>query len=528
MLRLLTAALLVSSLVLPCALRGQTLSGPEVLVAQPPGALDFQSGPQIAIDSSRNLFVAWERTAQAPLTPTNHGIYGRSFDAADSSPGEFIIADSPFNETEPSLAGSPAGKVAVVYNVDDLSNVPACTTPSAGKVFRRVYQNGVFSSGDQVNANGGGGRKGTAGMNDLGVDVVAYESNACSGLGVQQGIKMRRFDPSLSVAINGLVSELPLSADVDSAGGSAVVVADGTNSPGPCDTSAPCPMVVRRFAANGTALATVTFTQYANTGLVTTAAPAIAVRGDGGFTVVWVRLDFNTTQVLSIVGRRYDAAGQPLGAEFEVSAGVVPPNSQGFAPPAIAMNSAGEFVVGFTVEDRAYIRAYSASGVPKSAPVPVTNQDVSGISVALSDSGRGAVAYSTPDQTISYRRFSTGSTPQPCIASATRLCLNNGRFGVTATWRTQAGASGSAQAVSLTADTGYLWFFDRNNVEAVVKVLNGCGVNNRYWVFAGGLTDVSVELTVEDSHTGDVKTYRNPQGTPFQPIQDTNAFATCP
>jgi hypothetical protein len=47
-------------------------------------------------------------------------------------------------------------------------------------------------------------------------------------------------------------------------------------------------------------------------------------------------------------------------------------------------------------------------------------------------------------------------------------------------------------------------------------------------VFAGGLTDVQVELTVVDTATGAPQTYLNTQGTPFQPIQDTSAFASCP
>jgi len=64
--------------------------------------------------------------------------------------------------------------------------------------------------------------------------------------------------------------------------------------------------------------------------------------------------------------------------------------------------------------------------------------------------------------------------------------------------------------------------------EMVVKVLNACALNSRYWTFAGGLTDVNVILTVTDTQTGAIQTYTNPQGTPFQPIQDTNAFATCP
>jgi len=67
--------------------------------------------------------------------------------------------------------------------------------------------------------------------------------------------------------------------------------------------------------------------------------------------------------------------------------------------------------------------------------------------------------------------------------------------------------------------------------------LNGCDFNSRHWTFAGGLTDVNVILMVTDTQTGAVKSHVNPQaasftdtrtGTPFEPIQDTNAFATCP
>ena len=41
-----------------------------------------------------------------------------------------------------------------------------------------------------------------------------------------------------------------------------------------------------------------------------------------------------------------------------------------------------------------------------------------------------------------------------CIADATSLCLNEGRFQVTALWRTLDGSSGLANAQPLTADTG--------------------------------------------------------------------------
>jgi hypothetical protein len=130
--------------------------------------------------------------------------------------------------------------------------------------------------------------------------------------------------------------------------------------------------------------------------------------------------------------------------------------------------------------------------------------------------------------TLGVRAKFTPVVTGSCVENATTLCLNNGRFQVRATFNAPTGQSGNAQVVKLTGDTGYLWFFNPSNVEVVVKVLNGCGVNNRYWVFAGGLTNVRTVITVTDTQTGATKTYINPQGTAFQPIQDTNAFATCP
>ena len=115
-----------------------------------------------------------------------------------------------------------------------------------------------------------------------------------------------------------------------------------------------------------------------------------------------------------------------------------------------------------------------------------------------------------------------------CAPNATTLCLNQSRFAVKAHWTTRDGNNGDGAAVSLTGDSGYFWFFSSENVELVVKVLNACGdVNPRFWFFAAGLTDVGVQLTVTDTKTGAVKVYNNPVSTPFKPIQDTNAFATC-
>lgn len=124
-------------------------------------------------------------------------------------------------------------------------------------------------------------------------------------------------------------------------------------------------------------------------------------------------------------------------------------------------------------------------------------------------------------------RLDPTPNPSACVPDDTTLCLNNGRFKVTATF--DAGVqNGQAEVVELTDETGYMWFFSANNVEVVLKVLNACTFNQRYWVYAAGLTDVRVVITVTDTQTGAVKTYINPQGRPFQPILDSSAFNTCP
>jgi uncharacterized metal-binding protein len=125
-----------------------------------------------------------------------------------------------------------------------------------------------------------------------------------------------------------------------------------------------------------------------------------------------------------------------------------------------------------------------------------------------------------------------GSAPPPgaCTTDATTLCLNNNRFQVRATFATGDGQTGNGMAVTETVDTGLFWFFSASNIEVIIKVVNACSFAGgpRYWVFAGGLTNVQVVLTVTDTQSGITKTYTNPQGTAFAPIQDTNAFATCP
>ncbi len=128
---------------------------------------------------------------------------------------------------------------------------------------------------------------------------------------------------------------------------------------------------------------------------------------------------------------------------------------------------------------------------------------------------------------VFFNFLTPAATASTCSPGPATLCLNGGRFKVEAHWRTADG-SGAGTAESLGEDSGRFWFFSEDNTELVVKVLNACSFDDRYWVFASGLTNVEVQITVTDTQAGKARRYFNPQGKAFAPVQDVRAFATCP
>ena len=78
------------------------------------------------------------------------------------------------------------------------------------------------------------------------------------------------------------------------------------------------------------------------------------------------------------------------------------------------------------------------------------------------------------------------------------------------------------------ADSGLFWFFGPDDWELLVKVIDGCGVNNRFWVFSAATTNVFYRMEVFDVLAGTNKVYFNYTGPPAPAVTDTSAFATCP
>jgi len=67
--------------------------------------------------------------------------------------------------------------------------------------------------------------------------------------------------------------------------------------------------------------------------------------------------------------------------------------------------------------------------------------------------------------------------------------------------------------VAADAESGSFWFFGPDNLELTVKVLDGRPLNGKFWVFFGALSDVEYTVTVTDTTTNAVRSYRNAPGT---------------
>jgi subtilase family serine protease len=118
--------------------------------------------------------------------------------------------------------------------------------------------------------------------------------------------------------------------------------------------------------------------------------------------------------------------------------------------------------------------------------------------------------------------------PSSCAPS---LCIDDqpgdGRFVVSVSFTT-GGPPAAATAIPLAslgiAQSGLFWFFAPSKPELLLKVLDGCQVNQKFWVFYAAGTNVGFTVTVTDHKAGRSKQYTNRQSVAAPPVQDTAAF----
>ena len=163
----------------------------------------------------------------------------------------------------------------------------------------------------------------------------------------------------------------------------------------------------------------------------------------------------------------------------------------------------------------------------------------------VSDAAK-ALRYTIPDAA----RYSPTVVPEKdedphgygCRPSDGRACLNDRRFNVAARYSTPTVSRAPAKRLDTygLGDSGALfYFFGPDNPEMLIKVVNGCWLNDHWWVFGSAATDLAYEIAIEDlADGGGTVEYRHNGGgvivgdngysTGAGVINDTSAFPCRP
>lgn len=111
-----------------------------------------------------------------------------------------------------------------------------------------------------------------------------------------------------------------------------------------------------------------------------------------------------------------------------------------------------------------------------------------------------------------------------CDEGPAAACLVGGRFTVTADYVLPSGESkGALVREAYLGDSATLfYFFSADNPEMLIKVIDGCGRNDHYWVFGSAATDLEYKVEIADREGGVARSYARSRSDPL--IADTEAF----
>ena len=166
----------------------------------------------------------------------------------------------------------------------------------------------------------------------------------------------------------------------------------------------------------------------------------------------------------------------------------------------------------------------TARTVSDTTAFPCTTAEIAAAKAASAGSGVGtgfvAAAFAAPTSPV---RLSAGSTTD-CEPGGPTLTLRGG-YTVSMCYETYNGEVGDARDWGLdSSQSGLMYFFERNNAEVLIKVLDGCGVNGYRWVFVVPVTDLAFNLRVESPDGEEVWTHTNRLGQTADAMSDVSAF----
>lgn len=104
-------------------------------------------------------------------------------------------------------------------------------------------------------------------------------------------------------------------------------------------------------------------------------------------------------------------------------------------------------------------------------------------------------------------------------------CLQDSRYAISVEYQMSDGELRAARVIPAgTNDSGLFGFFDWDNWEVLVKVLDGCSVNGHVWTYGAATTDLGYSIRVTDTATGAERKYHNEPGRSAIGIADAAAF----
>ena len=174
----------------------------------------------------------------------------------------------------------------------------------------------------------------------------------------------------------------------------------------------------------------------------------------------------------------------------------------------------------------------TARTVSDTTALPCTAAEIAAARAESSGSGDDAGLLARAANPLP-RVSAAGATPlaagalTACEPGGPALTLRGG-YKVSMCYETYNGEVGDAKDWGLdSSQSGLLYFFERNNVEVLIKVLDGCGLNGHHWVFVAPVTDLAFNLYVE-SPDGQRWRHRNRLGVTADTRAETSAFPCNP
>ncbi len=294
----------------------------------------YQLAPDIASDLGGDLIVVWESAGQNQPAPVS-SIFGRRYDSSGAAiGGEFQVNTSTtFSRSRPAVASDPDGDFVVAWE-GSIQEIWARRFNSAGMPIGGEFQVNMVTSGINSAPD--------VAVNSAGQFVVSWSHLTYVGPGAAVARPVaRRFDGTGPLGNEFQVSVYTDPIAIDSAvamdaSGDFVVVWNNTAASG----TGPSPaMLGRRFDAAGMPLGPDFVVDSQGGNLYSRVG--VAMDATSTFIVAWETLD---TSDLGVAVRQYDSSGAPTGGQLQVNT-----YATGYQVwPAIGAAPSGDFIVAWT------------------------------------------------------------------------------------------------------------------------------------------------------------------------------------